>query len=236
MNCLHAFPNIPLSEWIATATICARRPPQAHRLRAAPRRSGLGFGNRGSAIGKNEMEAMATLRRHHQPDRADRPVHGLGRLARARSPRRLAGWWSRPCRCCCRCSASCAASVTPTSGLDADPAVFHRRLGESLVRPRSERWPGRGRNRPQRDLLPQRHFLCQAHRPSLNSPPARPRTRRLLPRIMCMKAAEFGVSGWVRNRRDGTVEAMVQGSEQAVQRMLAWARMGPEWRRSRRWA
>lgn len=45
---------------------------------------------------------------------------------------------------------------------------------------------------------------------------------------MCRKAAEFGVNGWVRNRRDGTVEAMVQGSEEALQRMLAWAQRGPE--------
>jgi acylphosphatase len=45
---------------------------------------------------------------------------------------------------------------------------------------------------------------------------------------MCRKAAELGVTGWVRNRRDGSVEAMVQGNEQAVQRMLEWARRGPE--------
>ena len=45
---------------------------------------------------------------------------------------------------------------------------------------------------------------------------------------MCHKAAELGVTGWVRNRRDGTVEAMVQGNEEAVARMLAWAQRGPE--------
>ncbi|MFN3398076.1 MAG: acylphosphatase [Sulfurimicrobium sp.] len=45
---------------------------------------------------------------------------------------------------------------------------------------------------------------------------------------MCRKAAELGVTGWVRNRRDGTVEALVQGDEKAVQRMLEWARRGPE--------
>lgn len=45
---------------------------------------------------------------------------------------------------------------------------------------------------------------------------------------MCRKAAGFGVTGWVRNRRDGTVEAMLQGSAEAVQQMLAWARRGPE--------
>ena len=35
------------------------------------------------------------------------------------------------------------------------------------------------------------------------------------------------VAGWVRNRRDGTVEAFVQGSPEAVARYLEWARSGP---------
>lgn len=41
------------------------------------------------------------------------------------------------------------------------------------------------------------------------------------------KAAELGVTGWVRNRRDGTVEAMVQGAPAAVEAIVAWARHGP---------
>jgi acylphosphatase len=44
---------------------------------------------------------------------------------------------------------------------------------------------------------------------------------------MVIKAAEIGIHGWVRNRNDGAVEAMVQGSPEAVARMLAWARHGP---------
>lgn len=44
---------------------------------------------------------------------------------------------------------------------------------------------------------------------------------------MCQKAAQLGITGWVRNRRDGTVEAVIQGTEEAVQHMLEWARKGP---------
>lgn len=44
---------------------------------------------------------------------------------------------------------------------------------------------------------------------------------------MRVLAEELGVNGWVRNRRDGTVEAMVQGSREAVDGMIAWANWGP---------
>jgi len=36
-----------------------------------------------------------------------------------------------------------------------------------------------------------------------------------------------GLAGWVRNRRDGTVEALVHGDAQEVHALLAWARRGP---------
>jgi acylphosphatase len=41
------------------------------------------------------------------------------------------------------------------------------------------------------------------------------------------EAERLGVTGWVRNRRDGSVEAMVDGSRGAVEAMVAWARHGP---------
>lgn len=44
---------------------------------------------------------------------------------------------------------------------------------------------------------------------------------------MGIEAQARGISGWVRNRRDGTVEAVVQGESRAVEAMAAWARHGP---------
>ena len=43
----------------------------------------------------------------------------------------------------------------------------------------------------------------------------------------CHEAETHGVTGWVRNRRDGSVEALVRGAPDAVEAMIAWARRGP---------
>jgi acylphosphatase len=45
---------------------------------------------------------------------------------------------------------------------------------------------------------------------------------------MRREAEHLGITGWIRNRLDGTVEAVVQGSPDAVDRIVAWARRGPE--------
>lgn len=44
---------------------------------------------------------------------------------------------------------------------------------------------------------------------------------------MRQAADRHGVAGWVRNRVDGSVEALVQGEAAAVEAIIAWARQGP---------
>jgi len=39
-------------------------------------------------------------------------------------------------------------------------------------------------------------------------------------------AQRIGVFGWVRNRRDGSVEAVIEGEKPRVEEMLAWCRKG----------
>lgn len=41
------------------------------------------------------------------------------------------------------------------------------------------------------------------------------------------EAHRRGLEGWVRNRRDGTVEAVFAGAEEAVEAMVAACRRGP---------
>ncbi|TAM88543.1 MAG: acylphosphatase [Candidimonas sp.] len=37
----------------------------------------------------------------------------------------------------------------------------------------------------------------------------------------------LGIAGWIRNGADSSVEAMLQGSVDQIDRMLSWLRVGP---------
>lgn len=73
--------------------------------------------------------------------------------------------------------------------------------------------------------------------PDHDATPAAPVTRHLTIRgrvqgvgyrYHCtQQATRLGLSGWVRNRRDGTVEALVHGPADAVQALIDWAHQGP---------
>ncbi|MFC3336948.1 acylphosphatase [Paracandidimonas soli] len=41
------------------------------------------------------------------------------------------------------------------------------------------------------------------------------------------QAHALGVKGWVQNMEDGSVHALLQGSLDSIDRMLAWMRIGP---------
>jgi acylphosphatase len=44
---------------------------------------------------------------------------------------------------------------------------------------------------------------------------------------MTEEATRLGLQGWVRNRQDGSVEALAQGPADAVQALIDWAHQGP---------
>jgi acylphosphatase len=47
-------------------------------------------------------------------------------------------------------------------------------------------------------------------------------------RMETQRAAELqDVQGWVRNKRDGSVEAVFEGNRQDVEAVLEWCREGP---------
>ena len=41
------------------------------------------------------------------------------------------------------------------------------------------------------------------------------------------KAEQLGVNGWVRNTKDGRVEAIFEGEENSVKSLLEWCHNGP---------
>jgi acylphosphatase len=41
------------------------------------------------------------------------------------------------------------------------------------------------------------------------------------------EAQRLAVTGWVRNRREGTVEVLAEGPEEQVKRLVRWCHQGP---------
>jgi acylphosphatase len=45
------------------------------------------------------------------------------------------------------------------------------------------------------------------------------------------QARRLGLVGWIRNRRDGNVEAVFEGPQKAIDEMVAWCHEGSPWAR-----
>ncbi len=45
---------------------------------------------------------------------------------------------------------------------------------------------------------------------------------------MVQEAQRLGARGWVRNRGDGTVEALIGGPDQVLAQLITWAQRGPD--------
>jgi acylphosphatase len=43
----------------------------------------------------------------------------------------------------------------------------------------------------------------------------------------CGQAVALGLTGWVKNKPDRSVEAVVEGSRDSVERLISWCRQGP---------
>ena len=41
------------------------------------------------------------------------------------------------------------------------------------------------------------------------------------------EAGSIGLTGWVRNKMDGTVEILAEGKRETLEKLLAWAHKGP---------
>lgn len=41
------------------------------------------------------------------------------------------------------------------------------------------------------------------------------------------EAKRLGLTGWVRNRPDGSVEILAEGEEDSLKELIAWAQKGP---------
>jgi len=45
---------------------------------------------------------------------------------------------------------------------------------------------------------------------------------------MRREAQRLGITGWVKNRQDGAVEAVIQGEEEDVKKLIEKAKLGPD--------
>jgi len=41
-------------------------------------------------------------------------------------------------------------------------------------------------------------------------------------------AGRIGITGWIKNTREGNVEATVSGTEDQLQKFISWCKKGPE--------
>lgn len=41
------------------------------------------------------------------------------------------------------------------------------------------------------------------------------------------EARRLGLTGWVKNRADGTVELLAEGDEEGIKELIGWAHRGP---------
>lgn len=41
-------------------------------------------------------------------------------------------------------------------------------------------------------------------------------------------AEKLGITGWVKNREDGSVEAMAKGSQESIDAFVQWCKTGPK--------
>ena len=43
----------------------------------------------------------------------------------------------------------------------------------------------------------------------------------------CKQAEKINLTGWVKNRRDGKVEILVEGEKENIEELITWCRQGP---------
>ncbi|HDD43982.1 MAG TPA: acylphosphatase [Candidatus Desulfofervidus auxilii] len=45
------------------------------------------------------------------------------------------------------------------------------------------------------------------------------------------EAVRLGLTGWVKNRPDGAVEAVFEGDKKSIEEIIKWCHSGPPWAR-----